>query len=187
MVRIISEEPKLLILLGAAAGALIILAAAAVLLGKYIKKKKRAKPLSNNSYVPPLPVSNIIKDKKRKESLYDILTQTFMMGMERFGKKPVLRLTEVTSGTAYSLRLKKNKRAAIGRKRGSGIRLKDPAVSEVHCFVDFNGARVFIEDNNTLNGTILNGILIKTQMPVYTNDLVLIGSREYRIEVLKRA
>ena len=164
-----------------AAAAALAAAAAAVVTAVLIRREKRRvrHGIGNADMVPPLPMSNIIKDKIRKPFC--------STGCAR-GRRSVRRdrctlvLTEVVSGREY--RAKLGRRVTIGRKRSCGIRIKDSCLAPCHCTLSRLRGRLFLDDNDTLNGTIVNGILIKGKTPVFTDDLVLIGNREYKIEVV---
>ncbi|MGM9937741.1 MAG: FHA domain-containing protein [Candidatus Ornithomonoglobus sp.] len=161
----------------AASAVLLFLAAMTLfIVHKKRKKRKTSVDISVNitDFKPPLPVSNIIKDKIRRPIPYST---------HAIKKKNmvVLRLTELSSRTVYNVKLRKT--VTIGRKMRCNIRIKDTTVAPVHCFISFYNGQAYVEDNNTLNGTILNGILIKNRVPIFTNDLILIGNEEYRVEV----
>ena len=54
-------------------------------------------------------------------------------------------------------------------------------VSGKHCTLYEESGKVFIEDNGSTNGTIVNGIKIGGRTELQSGDLILLGSDEYRI------
>lgn len=157
---------------------LLILAAVivfAVCIRRRNKKTFADFSVGNADFKPPLPISNIIRDKIR----HPIICNT---EPKKNKNAIVLQLTEIPSGIILCTKPKKY--ITIGRKSGCTIRIKDNAAAPVHCCISSCGGQVYIEDNNTLNGTILNGILIQDRLPLFTNDLILIGNKEYKVEVL---
>lgn len=161
-----------------AVGISLILAAAGTALGIYNVRKNKQKLKGSGvdlNFEPALPLSNIIRDKKRR-----FLSYGFPHSSNR--GKYVLRLQEISSGREYNAKLKKT--VTMGRKRTCGIRINDASAAPVHCIFLYRDRQLYIEDNNTLNGTIVNGILINEKVAVFKNDLILIGNREYKIEGL---
>jgi len=61
----------------------------------------------------------------------------------------------------------------IGRSRTSDVRLEDPAVSRVHCYVEVKGGRVRVRDNRSRNGIWVNGRRV-TEMDLSSRDEVVI-------------
>lgn len=57
----------------------------------------------------------------------------------------------------------------------------DTALSGVHCSLFARGKRVFIKDEQSTNGTFVNGVPISGQFELSQDDTILIGSYEYRI------
>ena len=152
--------------------ALIIVAIVIIVIIKRKRKRTEITSVTKEDFIPPLPISNIIKDKTRRYQEYEVNQ-----------KKLRVRIVfqDILSDKCYTAICKKKVR--VGRKTGSDIRLNYPSVAAVHCFITCDNGDVCIEDNHTLNGTILNGILIKEKIPIHSNDLVLIGDREYRLKI----
>ena len=63
-----------------------------------------------------------------------------------------------------------NKRIKIGRGILSDILLSDVSVSRIHCMIDVEGDKVFIQDNNSKFGTL---VLIQTPIIKMTENLPL--------------
>ena len=57
----------------------------------------------------------------------------------------------------------------------------DTALSSVHCSLMRKGNRLFIKDEKSTNGTFVNGVPISGQFELSQDDIVLIGSYEYRV------
>ncbi len=156
---------------------LILIAAILIIIHKSRKKRKKSSDIcvNNTIFEPSLPISNIIKDKIRKpvdRNAVDVKNKN----------KIVMKLTELPSGAVHCVKTRKN--ITIGRKRSCNISIKDVSVAPVHCSIFYCNGQICIEDNNTLNGTVVNGILIKNRIPLFTNDLILIGNKEYKVDFL---
>lgn len=57
----------------------------------------------------------------------------------------------------------------------------DKSLSGRHCTFYYRNGGLFLEDNGSTNGTYVNGIPIKGTMRLNRDDVLLIGSYEYRI------
>ncbi len=57
----------------------------------------------------------------------------------------------------------------------------DSALSGLHCSLLTEDNRVFIRDEKSMNGTFVNGVPIDGKFELHQDDVVLIGSYEYRI------
>lgn len=58
---------------------------------------------------------------------------------------------------------------------------EDKSLSGRHCTFYYRNGGLFLEDNGSTNGTYVNGIPIKETMRLNRDDILLIGSYEYRI------
>ncbi|HAG68638.1 MAG TPA: hypothetical protein DCL38_01535, partial [Lachnospiraceae bacterium] len=58
---------------------------------------------------------------------------------------------------------------------------EDTALSSVHCSLFIRDKKLFIKDENSTNGTFVNGVPISGQYELNQDDTILIGSYEYRI------
>lgn len=71
----------------------------------------------------------------------------------------------------------------IGRKAGVSdlVFAEDDQLSSKHCKLIYDGKKLCIEDLNSLNGTIVNGVPIEEIYELHQDDIIYIGSREWRI------
>jgi Inner membrane component of T3SS, cytoplasmic domain len=70
----------------------------------------------------------------------------------------------------------------IGRQPGSDILLHDPMVSHVHAVIETTPDRVTIQDKDSSNGTLVNGVEISETTEMQPGDTVLIGDVLLRFE-----
>ncbi|MDR3622544.1 MAG: FHA domain-containing protein [Paludisphaera borealis] len=77
----------------------------------------------------------------------------------------------------------------VGRDPGSHLRLVSPHVSKRHAAVEIRGARVFLRDLGSTNGTILNGEPLRAaEAELHSQDKILIGPVRCKIWIgLSRA
>ena len=71
----------------------------------------------------------------------------------------------------------------IGRSESKcGLALpKDTALSGVHCTLLAKSGKIFIRDEHSTNGTFVNGVPISGNFQLNQDDVILLGSYEYRI------
>lgn len=70
----------------------------------------------------------------------------------------------------------------IGRSKNADITIADDRqLSGKHCEIRKDGSKFYIRDLDSTNGTILNGLPIKEEMPLLQDDVIYIGSFEYRV------
>ena len=67
----------------------------------------------------------------------------------------------------------------IGRGEEATMKLRDQSVSSVHCKLVKRKGRVYLYDNNSLNGTFVNGERVRG-VPLCDGDLILIGAHVIR-------
>lgn len=58
---------------------------------------------------------------------------------------------------------------------------KDTALSSVHCTLLVKNGKIFIKDEHSTNGTFVNGVPISGNFQLNQDDVILLGSYEYRI------
>ena len=71
----------------------------------------------------------------------------------------------------------------IGRSSEADIRIEDRFASGVHARVYGRGARYYVEDMNSTNGTYLNGRLVEGEAELNDLDELKIGDTELRFEL----
>lgn len=67
---------------------------------------------------------------------------------------------------------------AVGRNVSCQLSLDDPLVSRRHAVFEVGPTGVIVEDLNSRNGVIVNGLRIDGRQPVSVGDRILIGSQE---------
>ena len=98
--------------------------------------------------------------KKKKISLYQ-------MGPGRDKKK-------------YDLALKGE--VKIGRDKNCQLSMPgDTALSGIHCSITTRNGGVFVRDQESTNGTFVNGVPIVGEYQMHKDDILLVGSYEYRV------
>jgi pSer/pThr/pTyr-binding forkhead associated (FHA) protein len=76
--------------------------------------------------------------------------------------------------------------ATIGRSATNDLPLDSKRVSRTHAVIEFEGARAFIVDLHSLNGTVVNGELIDRHLLAH-GDCIEIGNFELRYAALEDA
>ena len=64
----------------------------------------------------------------------------------------------------------------IGRSSANDIALDDPAASRRHALLERLAAGWWIHDLNSLNGTLVNGVPVQREAPLYSGDEIMVGS-----------
>lgn len=67
----------------------------------------------------------------------------------------------------------------IGRKEGNSLVLNSDRVSRVHAVIDWDGDQYSVTDNDSLNGTFVNGRRVRRQA-LRNGDMLSIGDCEMR-------
>jgi serine phosphatase RsbU (regulator of sigma subunit)/pSer/pThr/pTyr-binding forkhead associated (FHA) protein len=78
-------------------------------------------------------------------------------------------------GKFFQLSLK-GKKITIGRSPENDIIIKDPYSSNLHAFIDPSDTGYVLRDNNSKNGTFLNGERIQGEIDLNKGDIILVGS-----------
>ncbi len=71
--------------------------------------------------------------------------------------------------------------ALIGRNPKCDVVVPKPMVSSVHCILVKDKNKLMAEDNNSTNGTLLNGKPLKHVVELKNNDMLTLGDRQIRI------
>ena len=69
----------------------------------------------------------------------------------------------------------------VGRNPQCDVVVNKPMVSPGHCILIRDGKKIMAEDNNSTNGTLLNGKPLKHQVEIKNNDVLTLGDRPIRI------
>ncbi len=73
-------------------------------------------------------------------------------------------------------------RAVIGRRPSCTLTLLgDESVSGEHCLLRWSRGRMTVQDLDSRNGTLLNGIAVQGRHPVESGDTLQLGQSQYRI------
>lgn len=119
-----------------------------------------------------LAIAIVIIIKIRKENLEDDL---------EYAKKAEVMLSQLSGiGEQHNFTIKEE--IKIGRGRRCQLCLKeDAALSEVHCSLQWKQGELYVKDENSTNGTYVNGVPIVGEYKLEQGDVLLIGSYEYRV------
>jgi hypothetical protein len=74
---------------------------------------------------------------------------------------------------------------SIGRKLDNDLRLEDTTVSSHHARLVMRGGKLFVEDCNSTNGTLVNGIQVKDKLLAH-GDVIVIGKYSIEIEMISQ-
>ena len=75
-------------------------------------------------------------------------------------------------------------RTTVGRGDTNTLSIHDSSVSEQHCEIYDNGEDLIIRDLGSLNGTVVNGKLLRAaQGPLAHGEIVKFGEVEARVEI----
>lgn len=99
-------------------------------------------------------------------------------------KKGKIQVTlfQVGPGNAVEHKFTIKDRMTIGRDKGCQLSLADDsALSGRHCSILYRDGNVYIRDEESTNGTFVNGVPIVGEYRLECDDILLIGSFEYRI------
>lgn len=71
----------------------------------------------------------------------------------------------------------------IGRSKDCDIVIPHQMISGLHCIVYKVGSKLLIEDNNSTNGTLINGKKLEHQLEIKNNDVVTMADKSYKISI----
>lgn len=99
------------------------------------------------------------------------------------GSGTSLTLTRMGGGTEQTYQIKLNTTYTIGRSASKAqlAITKDEALSGLHCTLSAQNGRVYVKDEGSMNGTFVNGVPIDGKFELHSDDVLLIGSYEYRV------
>ncbi|MFH0925626.1 MAG: sigma 54-interacting transcriptional regulator [bacterium] len=80
----------------------------------------------------------------------------------------------------------KEGKMSVGRDSSADILIDDERISRVHCIIDCQKDKIIIEDQNSRNGTYINGEQITSQI-IYPNSTIQIGRTVMKLEYKNQA
>ncbi len=101
------------------------------------------------------------------------------MRRRRRPEKPLVSLYNPRSGGMIPVVFWEN---SIGRSKSSDIVINDLSVSRNHCVLLRRSAGWFVSDVGSVTGTYVNGVPIHGRAQVLIDDIITIGSTEYRLK-----
>ncbi len=73
-------------------------------------------------------------------------------------------------------------RLSLGRNNEADLSITDDRIlSGVHCIFEYRDGGLYVVDNMSTNGTYVNGVPVKKETKLCHDDVLLVGSHEYRI------
>lgn len=131
---------------------------------------------------------------QKTESEPPDIDTTFIMSKEekdgtRFiwkgaSKKYTLHLTDVENpGRAFKAPLEGT--VTIGRKAGEADIVIDyeKSVSARHCRISEQDGKFYVEDLDSSNGTLINGIPVTEKMELYSESTLTLGRLELKVQI----
>jgi pSer/pThr/pTyr-binding forkhead associated (FHA) protein len=100
----------------------------------------------------------------------------------KLGRLEVLTLLDGDlrpTGTHFDLRPS----TRIGRAPANTVQIDDTFVSSDHALLTLRDGRWWLEDQNSRNGTVLNGLTVSQRTIVTDGDIIEIGSRAFRLQL----
>jgi hypothetical protein len=86
---------------------------------------------------------------------------------------------ELAVGTAFSLQPV----TSMGRSPGSTIAIPDAYASAQHALLAWREGQWWLEDRDSRNGVLLNGVRIDSPTVVSAGDVISIGRTEFKLEL----
>lgn len=71
---------------------------------------------------------------------------------------------------------------SVGRSRDADVQIDDRYASGIHARVFSREGRIYVEDMNSTNGTLLNDATLKGEAELVDGDVLRIGDTEFRLE-----
>ncbi len=98
------------------------------------------------------------------------------------GKSYQITLFCMGKGEEKSYELTLKDQVTIGRSASkSSLVIKDTALSGLHCSLLNKDGMLMLKDEGSTNGTFVNGVPIEGNFELHQDDIILLGSYEYRI------
>jgi hypothetical protein len=89
---------------------------------------------------------------------------------------PAQLVTEYGPTSAAVFPLPENEMVGLGRNPVCGLVLLDRHVSRWHASIDCRNGRFFLRDNNSVNGTRLDGRLVECETPLHDGQVIRAGA-----------
>jgi len=107
-------------------------------------------------------------------------TRATLARTQRIGQLVVLEsgLPEILPGAIFPLIII----TSLGRAPTNAIPLPDDTASLEHALLHWRDGRWWLEDLESRNGTVLNGVLITQATPVMAGDVIGIGRVKLKLE-----
>lgn len=170
-------------LVGAAAALIIII----VLVIVCVKKKQKDNSIEEQTEERPkdtsdaMPLTELVK-QSGTGAITKPLPETKAVPL------PAYELHLYAIGYAeivHTLRLEQGRKVTVGRNGKADIVLDstDKKLSGVQCSMQWDGAKLYVWDMDSTNGTYVNGVSIKGmgRVAVHAGETIRMGSYEYRI------
>lgn len=90
-----------------------------------------------------------------------------------------LTLTGVNNGDYKIAPLRD--RTTFGRRKTNDVIFSDISISGEHGVITVEKNKIYIMDNNSTNGTYINGERIREKTEIHQGDVITLGQMEYRI------
>ncbi len=71
----------------------------------------------------------------------------------------------------------------VGRKTDNDLVLNDITISGLHCKVLYQDGKVYLQDENSTNGTFVNGERIFEKTELHKGDKILLGKQEFNVSI----
>ncbi len=98
------------------------------------------------------------------------------------GKPCQITLFRMGKGEEKTFELSLTDQITIGRSASkSSLPISDTALSGLHCSLLKKDGMIMIKDEGSTNGTFVNGVPIEGNFELHQDDIILLGSYEYRI------
>ncbi len=94
---------------------------------------------------------------------------------------PKLILTNVKTNDFVILPLYEE--TTIGRKTDNDLVLNDITISGLHCKILYQENKVYIQDENSTNGTFVNEERISEKTELHKGDKLLLGKQEFNVSI----
>ncbi len=160
-----AKKKRLIILLSALGAALI---AAAIIIPIALSKKK-------DNYIQPETYNNFTADTSTYDNSYNTVGQEYAPTVSGVGV--TLRSA---SGQNYTATITDS--IIIGRNSGRcAIALGAQTISGTHASLSLRNGKLYLEDLNSVNGTLVNGRLINSPTEVSNGDSIMFGSEEFKL------